>query len=135
MFFSIFLTFLEAKQMNDEEQILQNYKAFYAYKIAGDTVSLDKILAPDFTLTHMTGYVQSKAEWCEQIKNGQMKYYGYEIDDVKIAVQGDSATLIGRSKTDARIYGTRHTWNLELTMPMIKLGDRWIIQKAVAKSY
>ena len=43
--------------------------------------------------------------------------------------------LIGRSKTDARIYGTRHTWNLELTMPMIKLEDRWIIQKAVAKSY
>jgi hypothetical protein len=121
--------------MNDEEQILQNYKNFYAYKIAGDTAGLDKILAPDFTLTHMTGYVQSKAEWCEQIKSGQMKYYGYEIDDVKIGIQGDSATLIGRSKTDARIYGARNTWNLELAMPMIKLEDRWIIQKAVAKSY
>ena len=135
MFFTIFLTFLGAKQMNEEEQILQNYKDFYAYKIAGDTAGLDKILAPDFTLAHMTGYVQSKAEWYEQIKNGQMKYYGYEIDDVKIAVQGDSATLIGRSKTNARIYGTRHTWNLEFAMPMIKLEDRWIIQKAVAKSY
>ena len=121
--------------MNDEEQILQNYKNFYAYKIAGDTAGLDKILALDFTLTRMTGYVQSKAEWYEQIKNGQMKYYGYEIDGVKISIQGDSATLIGRSKTDARIYGTRHTWNLELAMPMIKLEDRWIIQKAVAKSY
>lgn len=135
LFLSICLTIIRAEPMSDKELILQAYKDFYSYKIDKNTDALNEILDFDFTLTHMTGYVQSKDEWFSQIKDERMKYFGYEIDGVEISTNGENGLLVGRSKTDARIYGMRHVWNLELTMPMKKRDGEWIIQKAVAKSY
>jgi 2C-methyl-D-erythritol 2,4-cyclodiphosphate synthase len=46
--------------------------------VAGDIGELDNILAEEFTLTHMTGYVQSKSEWLDAMDTGQMQYHRIE---------------------------------------------------------
>lgn len=38
--------------------------------VAGDVAELDGILSEDFTLTHMTGHVQSRATWRLTLRNG-----------------------------------------------------------------
>lgn len=43
------------------------------------------ILADDFTLTHMTGYVQAKAEWLDAIETGQMQYHRMETIEAPLA--------------------------------------------------
>ncbi|MFE1312578.1 nuclear transport factor 2 family protein [Streptomyces sp. NPDC058755] len=44
----------------------------------GDTETLDELLAPDFTLTHITGYVPPKGEWLTQMRAGQFDDHGVE---------------------------------------------------------
>ncbi|MFE5621112.1 nuclear transport factor 2 family protein [Streptomyces virginiae] len=42
------------------------HRAYLDAMLEGDTATLDELLAEEFTLTHMTGYVQPKAEWLAQ---------------------------------------------------------------------
>lgn len=37
---------------------------------------LDRVIAPDAKLVHITGTVQSKDEWLQQIRLGRMHYFG-----------------------------------------------------------
>ena len=125
----------EEKSEKEEKEVENVYKKFYEYKINKNIKGLESILDKNFILTHMTGYKQSKKEWFSQIEDEQMKYYGYKIDNIEIKIDGDNATLIGKSKTDARIYGSRNNWNLQLIMPMKKVNGNWIILEAIASSY
>lgn len=128
----------EIKKMDknlEEQEVINVYKSFYEYKINKNIKELEKILDKNFILTHMTGYKQSKDEWFSQIMDEQMKYYNYRIDNLKVTINNNKAELIGRSKTDARIYGYRNNWNLQLRMPMEKINGKWIILEAVANSY
>jgi hypothetical protein len=43
-------------------EILARYRAQLAAMTRGDTSALDAQLSDDFTLTHITGYVQAKGE-------------------------------------------------------------------------
>lgn len=96
---------------------------------------MNTILDPDFHLVHMTGYNQSKDEWLSQVTDGQMRYFGDTEERVIVKVDGDKATLQSRNKVDARIYGNRRVWNLELNFDMEKRNGQWIILEAVAHSY
>lgn len=120
---------------NEHKEIEEIYKKFYEYKINKNIKDLNEILDSNFTLTHMTGYKQNKDEWFSQIKDEQMKYYGYTIDNIDITLNKNTGQLIGRSKTDARIYGSRNKWNLQLIMRIKKIDDKWIISEAITSSY
>lgn len=123
-------------QYSQEEQAVYDmYRKFYDYKIAQNIEGLNEILDPNFQLVHMTGYSQPKAEWLSQVADGQMRYFGDQEERVIIHVNGEKATLQSRNKVDARIYGTRHVWNLELNFDMEKRDGQWIIMNAVAHSY
>ena len=83
-----------------------------------DTALLDELLADDYTLTHMTGYVQPKSEWLAQIDSGQMRYHSARPHHVAVEVDGDAAVLVDQDVVDATIGGSRGTWNLQLTPPI-----------------
>lgn len=58
-----------------EQQLIDLYREMNAEMVAANVGALDKMLTPDYTLTHMTGYKQSRAEWLAQVKNGEMRYF------------------------------------------------------------
>lgn len=58
------------------EEVLAVVRARNQAMIDRDVDALDRLLADDFTATHITGYEQSKQEWLEQIASGQMRYHG-----------------------------------------------------------
>lgn len=60
---------------SDEEAVVEIYRAENRAMVERDQATLERILAETMTLTHMTGYVQSRQEWIAQIMDGQMKYY------------------------------------------------------------
>lgn len=119
----------------EEMAVYDTYRKFYTYKINQNIQGLNTILDPDFHLVHMTGYNQSKDEWLSQVTDGQMRYFGDTEERVIVKVDGDKATLQLRNKVDARIYGNRRVWNLELNFDMEKRNGQWIILEAVAHSY
>ena len=96
---------------------------------------LDELLSPDFLAVHITGYEQTKAEWLDQIRSGQMRYHDFEEVSATVTIDGDSAVAVTRSLVDATIYGSRGTWPLESTTTYVRDGGTWKAQHSRARTY
>lgn len=103
--------------------------------IARDTVAMNKILDKNYTLTHMTGYVQSKSEWFDEVARESMKYYSAKEVNHTIKVNGNTAEVLTQDLVDARIWGSRHTWRLQQKMKLEKRNGTWIILSSVASTF
>ncbi|NVM98148.1 nuclear transport factor 2 family protein [Arthrobacter sp. SDTb3-6] len=103
--------------------------------VAGDIAELDSLLAEEFTLTHMTGYVQSKAEWLDAIETGEMRYHRMETAEAHSSPEGTAPGLTARTLTDATIWGSRATWRLTLRSWFEPRGEEWIVTRTVASTW
>lgn len=119
----------------DEQAIVNLYRKMNTEMVAANVDALDKMLTPEYTLTHMTGYKQSRAEWLSQVKSGEMDYFSTREVSVKPVVQGNRARLTGRAVTAANIWGMRGTWGLQLVIDYEKRNGQWLMSKAVASSF
>jgi LPS sulfotransferase NodH len=102
---------------------------------AGNLAELDSILADAFTLTHMTGYVQSRSEWFEAIESGEMQYHRMETVEATLGTDATVPELTARTRTDATIWGSRATWRLTLRSWFEPHGDGWVIARTVASTW
>ena len=121
--------------VDDRQAVIELYREMNHAMVAADIDALDKMLAPGYTLTHITGYKQTRAEWLAQVKSGEMRYFGTEEASVDARIHGDTATLTGRARTTANIWGAQGTWPLQLEIDLRKLDGRWLMEKAVATTY
>ena len=120
---------------NAREEILAAYRAHLRAMADGDTDALDDLLDDGFTLTHITGYQQPKAEWLSQMRAGQFVYHHVIEKDVTVAVEGDTARLVGRIVTEATVYRTHADWPLRFTMDWARDGEEWIALRSVATTW
>lgn len=125
---------METENINEKE-ILEVTRQLTTLMIEKNTDAIDKIVDENFTLTHITGYVQSKNEWFSEIESERMKYYSYKEVKTTIKINGDKATFVGQNLLDARIWGSRNTWRLQQTMQLEKRNREWIILKSVATTF
>ena len=117
------------------EAVVRAYRAHLRAMTDGDTAALDAGLDDGFTLTHMTGYVQPKAEWLAEMRAGQFVYHDAKERSTTVEVDGESARLVGRIITDATVYGTRASWRLQLTMEYARRNDTWAALRSVATTW
>jgi hypothetical protein len=123
------------KTENDKSQVLEVTRQLTQLMIDKNTAAMNKILDAHFTLTHITGYLQSKAEWFSEIESERMKYYSFKEVNISIKIDGDKATFVGQNLLDARIWGTRNNWRLQQVMQLEKRNGKWIILKSVATTF
>lgn len=123
--------------MTDEEAIVDLYRQENQAMVDKDVVKLNNILAPSMKLQHMTGYVQPKQEWIDQIQNGDMKYFASNEEQVKnIQVNGNHASLVGQNRVKASVWGSGvATWPLQMKMEFAKDNGKWIITNQKASTY
>lgn len=119
----------------NESQILKITRQLTELMIDKNLVGLNRILDPNFTLTHITGYVQSKVEWFSEIERERMKYYSYKEVKTTIKIDGNQALFVGQNLLDARIWGSRNNWRLQQTMQLEKRNGEWIILKSIATTF
>lgn len=121
----------------DEEQIVQLYRAENEAMVKKDISRLDMILGDRMTLTHMSGYVQPKLEWIDQIQNEEMQYLESKEEAIKdIRVEGNLGQLTGQNLVTAKIWGgSKNVWPLQMKMYFEKNNGRWVISKQVASTY
>ena len=133
----IFLTAMATQaQMDDKQTIEALYKQMYRAMIAKDVAALDTILDNNSVLIHMTGSRQQKRDYLREIKNGTLNYYSVEDDEIIITVNGDTATMTGRSRVNAAVYGGgRHTWRLQMLSTLVKRDGRWLFVEQRASTY
>ena len=108
----------------------------YQAMVAKDTATLNRLHADDFVLVHMTGMRQSKAAYIRTIADGTLNYYSATHEQMEVRVDGDTATLIGRSRVNAAVFGGgRHTWPLQLRFRLVKREGRWLLTESKASTY
>jgi hypothetical protein len=72
--------------------------------VRGDTVALDKMLAPTMLFTHGDGWIEggqplkvdTKASWLEYVKQQPRPYVYRELDHIQVELHGDIAITLGR---------------------------------------
>ena len=123
--------------MTDQEQVVNLYRRENEAMVNKDIVTLNEILAPSMNLQHMTGYVQPKFEWIDQIQNGDMKYFSSKEENIKdVVITGNHASLIGQNRVQASVWGgATSTWPLQMKMEFFKDNGQWKITNQVASTY
>lgn len=104
--------------------------------IAGDTITMSRILTDDCHLLHMTGYNQSKEEWLKHMDSGRMRYFKSEEHNVRVEIdRNDKVIVIGQNQVDADIWGARGSWPLQMKLHCLYQADRLMISDIEATMY
>ncbi|GAA4725819.1 nuclear transport factor 2 family protein [Phytohabitans rumicis] len=115
--------------------LVEAHRAMYRGMLERDTDLLDDLLDGGYTLTHLTGYQQSKTEWLQQIDSGEMRYHSWRERSTSVEVTDETAVVVGRNVVDATIWGSRATWNLQLTTTYERRTGEWIALQTVATTF
>lgn len=103
------------------EQIEQRLAATYQ---AGDCAAWGAMLAPEWSVTHITAAVISKAEALDTCQSSKGMIQEARIDDLLVRVFGDAAVVTGR--TTATTAGANPiTVTLRFTDVFVRRSGRW----------
>ena len=108
----------------------------YRAMIDKDIPALSEVLDASFVLVHMTGMRQPKAAFLKAVADGTLNYASADHDSMDVAINGDHATLIGKSRVHAAVFGGGwHTWRLEQDLRLVKINGTWRITLSEASTY
>lgn len=127
------MTALPTSDGVDAARLRSVHTALCEAMVAADIAGLDEILASGYTLPHMTGYVQSRADWLEEISTGVMQYS--LIRNHRITADVDQAFLEAETLTVARIWGSHGSWRLRLQNWFTFEDERLVIARTVASTW
>ncbi len=109
-----------------EAEVLATYQAIQQAMFDKDIETLDRLYQDGTTFTHMSGKVQTKAEFFGEIADGTLNYFAYDIHDPQIAVDGDEASLTASVTLTAKVYGASGSWTLPVNAHFTKINGQWI---------
>ena len=122
--------------MDDEEWIRGLYREYWRCMIAKDADGLRGMMMEDYTLLHMTGVQQSAETFLKGLLDGTFNYYSAEHDSIEVTVTGDRASMIGKSRVLAAVYGGgKHSWRLRGDFTLRKEEGRWKLSSSSASTY
>ena len=122
--------------MGEEAKISELYKDYWDYMIEKNIEGLRSLMSSDYCLYHMTGVKQSADEFIEGLKNGTFNYYSAEHEDIVVSVDGDEATMTGKSRVVAAVYdGGKGSWRLQGDFTLRKENENWKFTSSRASTY
>ena len=117
---------MKKAQTGAEAGVLAAYQAIQQAMIDKDIETLDRLYQDGTTFTHMSGKVQTKAEFFGEIADGTLNYYAYDIRNLKISVNGDEAVLTASVTLTAKVYGASGSWTLPVNARFTRIDGQWI---------
>lgn len=122
--------------MNDIETIKEIYRRYWKCMIDKDESELRSLMSDDYYLMHITGTRQSIDEFISGLLDGTFNYYSAEHDDIQISVKGNTATMVGKSKVLAAVYGgSKSRWRLRGDFTLRKENENWKLTSSKASTY
>ena len=122
----------------DEEACAQLYRDLCDASMRKDADEIAAVLADDYALVHMTGMRQPKRAYIDAVLDGTLNYYSTEHDSIDVAISpdGEHATIRGRSRVSAAVFGGgRHTWRLQQDLKAEKRDGDWKLVESRASTY
>ncbi len=122
--------------MGEEAKISELYKDYWDYMIEKNIEGLRSLMSSDYCLYHMTGVRQSADEFLKGLDNGTFNYYSAQHDDIVVSVHGDEASLTGKSRVVAAVYGGgKGSWRLQGDFTLRKENGNWKFTSSRASTY
>ena len=123
-------------RMDDTNILKQLYIDLCDASVNKNQTKLYEILADDYVLIHMTGMVQSKKDYINSVMNGELKYYESIHENIEVSINGDKATIIGKTKTLASLFGSSKSWwNLRQDLKAENREGKWILVQSKASTF
>ncbi len=111
--------------MNDIETIKEMYREYWKCMIDKNEAGLREMMSADYYLMHMTG-----------LMGGTFNYYSADHDDIRVSIYGNKATMTGKSRVLAAVYGGgRHRWRLCGDFTLKKENGDWKLTGSKASTY
>jgi ketosteroid isomerase-like protein len=92
---------------------------------AGDAGALRQLMHPDLLWTTYRGEVLGYEEYTAGNTDGTLHWRGQRLDDVRIAVAGNTAVLTALVQDDVRRDGRDRTFTLRLTQTWVRDAEGW----------
>ena len=122
--------------MNDIEIIKELYCKYWNYMIEKNADGLRSIMSEDYYLLHMTGVKQSADVFLKGLLDGTFNYYSAKHDEINVHVDGDKASMIGKSRVIAAVYGGgKNSWRLQGDFSLRKEDGQWKLTASRASTY
>lgn len=117
--------------MTDEQTARLLYRRMYRFMIEKDTLQLMKMLTDDFEFEHEGHATQDKNALLGSIADGDLHFFSEYTIDVDVVVDGDTATVTGKSRVTAAWFEiARRPWNFELTLTARNSEVGWQVAHA-----
>ena len=122
--------------MDEKELIRGLYRKYWRYMIDKDAEGLRSLMAKDYYLLHMTGLKQPAETFLSGLLDGTFNYYSTEHDCIDVEIKGDRASMMGRSRVVAAVYGGRRSsWRLQGDFTLRKEEGVWRFTSSRASTY
>lgn len=123
--------------MDSVAEIKKLYELYWKLMIERDTEGLREIMTEDYHLYHMTGLMQSREEFLDQLAGGTFNYYSAVHDRIDVEVISDTeAEMQGFSRVEAAVYGgSRNTWRLSGDFTLRREEGVWKLSSSRASTY
>ncbi len=108
-----------------EEEIRQQEVRRFEAIVRGDLAALERILSDDLSYTHATGVFETKAEFLDKLKSGQLKYEAFAPEDIRVRVYGTTGVVTGIARVRVQVKGELLQFQLRFTDVYVKKDDRW----------
>lgn len=93
--------------------------------VDADVEALGVLLAEDMTYSHSNGVTQTKTEFIDAIRHGELRYEEIRPDGLKVRTYGNTAVVVGRAHVRAKTKGQATTLDLHFLDVYVKRKGRW----------
>lgn len=122
--------------MTDEALIKDMYRQYWDAMIRKDAEKLRELMSDDYCLKHMTGVRQSRDVFIKGLLNGTFNYYSADHDSIEVSINGNKASMTGKSRVLAAVYGGgKHSWKLQGDFTLRKEDGKWKLTGSAASTY
>ena len=94
--------------------------------IARDRRTIERLIAPDWQVTHVAGQRLTRADvFRDMLESDANVIASMTVDDVDVRVFGDSAVVTGRTRAQGAQAGVPYNVTLRFTDVFVRRGDQW----------
>ncbi len=94
--------------------------------ITRDRETIDRLLAPDWVVTHVAGQRITRAEaFRDMLESDATRLAVSDVDELEIRVYGDAAVVTGRTHASGTQSEVPFDIRLRFTDVFVRRGDQW----------
>jgi hypothetical protein len=109
-----------------EQEVLQFERDACKAFLDADPAALERVLAPDFTLTLSNGEVSTRANEINELQSGKVHYDVFENYDMLARLYGNSAAVVlGKTRVKGTAEGKPFDRVVQFTDTLVKRDGRW----------